>query len=172
MSITMILKHLKKASLMVFAVMALLAGNVSCSFEDRLVALEESVINLKAQILSGAVITDVTTSLDGCTFTLSTGEIFKIINGKNGDDGTDGEAIIADFKIENDFIVLELKNGETLRISYQNPLSLVSMHIIPDFNDGSVYSFSDNGVFFLRIAVTPEEHLSRFEDNPNFFYFL
>lgn len=44
----------------------------------------------------------------------------------------------------------------------------VSMSIIPDFSDGSVYSYSNDGSFFLRISVSPEEFLANIENNDSF----
>lgn len=44
-------------------------------------------------------------------------------------------------------------------------MPLVSMSIIPDFSDGSVYSFSDDGSFLLRVSVTPEKYIEKLIDN-------
>ena len=140
---------MKRITLIILSVAAILAGSVSCQkvndLDKRLTELEQTVSDLKAQILAGAVITSVDKTNDGCTFTLSNGQSYTVTNGKNG---SDGEAIIADVKIEEDFVVLTLKNGETLRISYQNPLSMVTLNIVPDFDDGTVRkpnTTEDNG---------------------------
>ena len=123
---------MKRISLIILAIAAIIAGSVSCQkvndLDKRLTELEQTVSDLKAQILAGAVITSVDKADDGCTFTLSNGQSYTVTNGK---DGSDGEAIIADVKIEENFVVLTLKNGETLRISYQNPLSMVTLNIVP-----------------------------------------
>ena len=157
---------MKRISLIILAVAAIIIGGVSCGkvndIDRRLTQLEQTVSDLKAQILAGAVITTVDKTDKGCTFTLSNGQSYTVTNGK---DGTDGEAIIADVKIEEDFVVLTLKDGETLRISYQNPLSMVTLNIIPDFSDGSVYSCSDEGSFFLRVSVKPEKYIDKLLNN-------
>lgn len=46
-----------------------------------------------------------------------------------------------------------------------NPLSEVALSIIPDFSDGSVYSCSDEGSFFLRVSVKPEKYIEKLSDN-------
>ena len=157
---------MKRFTIIILAVAAILAGSVSCQkvndIDKRLTELEQTVSDLKAQVLAGAVITSVDKTDDGCTFTLSNGQSYTVTNGKNG---LDGEAIIADVEIEENFIVLTLKNGETLRISYQNPLSMVTLNIIPDFSDGSVYSYSDDGSFFLRVSVKPEKYIDKLLKN-------
>lgn len=163
---------MKRITLIILAIAAILAGSVSCQkvndIDKRLIELEQTVSDLRAQILAGAVITSVDKTDEGCTFTLSNGQTYKVTNGK---DGSDGEAIIADVKIEKDFVVLTLKDGETLRISYQNPLSMVTLNIIPDFSDGSVYSHNrSDGAFFLKVAVTPKERLRNFESDSSLFY--
>lgn len=157
---------MKRITLIFLAVVSIIAGSISCQkvndIDKRLAELEKTVSDLKTQIAAGAVITSVDKTEDGYTFTLSNGQTYKVTNGK---DGSDGEAIIADVKIEEDFVVLVLKNGETLRISYQNPLSMVTLNIIPDFSDGSVYSYSNNGSFFLRVSVTPEKYIEKLSGN-------
>ena len=47
----------------------------------------------------------------------------------------------------------------------KNPLSTVALSIIPDFSDGSVYSCSDEGSFFLRVSVKPENYIQKLSDN-------
>ena len=39
------------------------------------------------------------------------------------------------------------------------------MPIIPDFSDGSVYSCSDDGSFFLRVSVTPGKYIDKLLSN-------
>lgn len=47
-------------------------------------------------------------------------------------------------------------------ISDKDPLSAATLDIIPDFSDGSVYSYSvDDGSFFLRISVTPKKYIEK-----------
>lgn len=46
-----------------------------------------------------------------------------------------------------------------------NLLPTVALNIIPDFSDGSVYSFSDDGSFFLRISVTPKTYIDKLINN-------
>ena len=41
------------------------------------------------------------------------------------------------------------------------PLPTVALSIIPDFSDGSVLSYSDDGSFFLRVSVTPENYIDK-----------
>lgn len=50
-------------------------------------------------------------------------------------------------------------------ITPESSMPLVSMSIIPDFSDGSVYSFSDDGSFFRRVSVTPEKYIEKLIDN-------
>ena len=52
----------------------------------------------------------------------------------------------------------------------QNPLEKVSMAIIPDYSDGSVHTCSDDGSFFLRVAVTPEKYLGKFCNDGKYIY--
>ena len=42
-----------------------------------------------------------------------------------------------------------------------NPLSTMALSIIPDYSDGSVYSYSDDGSFFLRVSVTPAKYIDK-----------
>ena len=44
-------------------------------------------------------------------------------------------------------------------ITPESSMPSVSMSIIPDFSDGSVYSYSDDGSFFLRVSVKPEKYI-------------
>ena len=46
-----------------------------------------------------------------------------------------------------------------------NPLSMVALSIIPDFSDGSVYSYGIDGSFFLRVSVTPEKYIEKLSGN-------
>ena len=169
---------MKRISLIILAVAAIIAGSVSCQkvndLDKRLTQLEQTVSDLKAQILAGAVITSVDKTDDGCTFTLSNGQSYTVTNGKNG---SDGEAIIAEVKIEEDFVVLTLKDGETPRISYQNPLSMVTLDIVPDFDDGTVKepkTTEEMGMeinsFFLDIAVTPAKYAEILSDTERFIH--
>ena len=169
---------MKRITLIILSVAAILAGSVSCQkvndLDKRLTQLEQTVSDLKAQVLAGAVITSVDKTDDGCTFTLSNGQSYTVTNGKNG---SDGEAIIADVKIEEDFIVLTLKDGETLRISYQNPLSMVTLDIVPDFDDGTVKEPKTSeamGIkstnFYLDISVTPAKYAEILSDTERFIH--
>ena len=171
-------KFMKRITLIILAAAALLAGSVSCQkvndLDKRLTELEQTVSDLKAQILAGAVITSVDKTADGCTFTLSNGQSYTVTNGKNG---SDGEAIIADVEIEENFIVLTLKNGETLRISYQNPLSMVTLNIVPDYDDGTVRKPNTTGFngaksthFYLDVAVTPAKYAEILSDTERFIH--
>lgn len=166
--------------LMIVAIVALTAC-CACSkvndIDKRLGVLENIVSDLKAQISAGAVITSVDKTSDGCTFTLSNGQTYSVTNGKDGADGTDGEAIIADVKIEENFIVLTLKNGETLRISYQNPLSMVTLNIVPDYDDGTVrkpntteFNGEKSTHFYLDVAVTPAKYAEILSDTERFIH--
>ena len=53
-------------------------------------------------------------------------------------------------------------------VTPQSSMPLVSMSIIPDFSDGSVYSFSDDGSFFLRVSVTPEKYIEKLSEKDGF----
>ena len=169
---------MKRITLIILAVAAILAGSVSCQkvndLDKRLTELEQTVSDLKAQILAGAVITSVDKTADGCTFILSNGQSYTVTNGKNG---SDGEAIIADVEIEENFIVLTLKNGETLRISYQNPLSMVTLSIVPDYDDGTVGKPETveamgmkRHIFYLDISATPAKYTEILSDTERFIH--
>lgn len=163
---------MKRLTLIILAFAAILAGSVSCQkindIDKRLTELEQTVSDLKAQILAGAVINSVDKTSDGCTFTLSNGQTFTVTN---GEDGTDGEAIIADVKIEDNFVVLTLKNGEILRISYQNPLSMVTLNIVPDYADGAVKNYSPaTNCMYLSIEVTPPKYAETLTDTSRFIH--
>ena len=169
---------MKRITFIILAVAALLSGSVSCQkvndIDKRLTELEQTVSDLKAQIVAGAVITSVDKTADGCTFTLSNGQTYNVTNGKNG---TDGEAIIADVKIEENFVVLTLKNGETLSISYQNPLSIVTLNIVPNYTDGTVrkpvttqFIGEKSTQFTLDIAVTPANYAEALSDTSRFIH--
>lgn len=76
----------------------LAGGMVSCSDYDddinsltqRVDALEKTVAELQKAIEAGAVITNVQSTENGVTVTLSDGKTFEIKNGTNGADGADG----------------------------------------------------------------------------------
>ena len=171
---------MKKFAIILLAVAAILPLSVSCQkvndIDKRLSDLEQTVSNLKAQIAAGAVITSVDQAEEGYTIVLSNGQTYNVINGK---DGMDGEAIIADVKIEEDFVVLTFKNGETLRISYQNPLSMVTLAIVPDNSDGSVNKIRriENDVegnpyylFFVDVEVTPAKYAEILSDTGKYIH--
>lgn len=76
----------------------LAGGMVSCSDYDddinsltgRVDALEKTVADLKTAIESGSVITNVQSTENGVTVTLSNGKTFELKNGTNGTNGADG----------------------------------------------------------------------------------
>lgn len=76
----------------------LAGGMVSCSDYDddinsltgRVDALEKTVADLKTAIESGSVITNVQSTENGVTVTLSDGKTFELKNGTNGVNGADG----------------------------------------------------------------------------------
>ena len=76
----------------------LAGGMVSCSDYDddinsltgRVDALEKTVADLKTAIESGSVITNVQSTGNGVTVTLSDGKTFELKNGTNGTNGADG----------------------------------------------------------------------------------
>lgn len=76
----------------------LAGGMVSCSdydddinsLNERVDALEKTVADLKKAIEAGAVITNVQSTENGVTVTLSDGKTFEVKNGANGKDGVDG----------------------------------------------------------------------------------
>lgn len=49
-----------------------------------------------------------------------------------------------------------------------NPLPTMALSIIPDFSDGSVYSFSDDGSFFLKVTVTPKAYIEKLTNTDSF----
>lgn len=76
----------------------LAGGMVSCSdydddinsLNERVDALEKTVADLKKAIEAGAVITNVQSTENGVTVTLSDGKTFEVKNGTNGTNGVDG----------------------------------------------------------------------------------
>lgn len=56
--------------------------------DDRLTAVEGTVADLQTKIEGGSVITDVETTADGVTVTLSDGSSFELTNGTNGTPGS------------------------------------------------------------------------------------
>lgn len=79
----------------------LAGGMVSCSDYDddinsltqRVDALEKTVAELQKAIEAGAVITNVQSTENGVTVTLSDGKTFEVKNGAKGEDGEDGSVI-------------------------------------------------------------------------------
>lgn len=79
----------------------LAGGMVSCSDYDddinsltqRVDALEKTVAELQKAIEAGAVITNVQSTENGVTVTLSDGNTFEVKNGAKGEDGEDGSVI-------------------------------------------------------------------------------
>lgn len=79
----------------------LAGGMVSCSDYDddinsltqRVDALEKTVAELQKAIEAGAVITNVQSTENGVTVTLSDGKTFEVKNGAKGEDGADGSVI-------------------------------------------------------------------------------
>ena len=49
-----------------------------------------------------------------------------------------------------------------------NPLPTMALSIIPDFSDGSVCSFSDDGSFFLKVTVTPKAYIEKLTNTDSF----
>lgn len=49
-----------------------------------------------------------------------------------------------------------------------NPLPTMALSIIPNFSDGSVYSFSDDGSFFLKVTVTPKAYIEKLTNTDSF----
>ena len=60
------------------------------SLDQRITSVEKSLEDLKARINAGAVITNVTSTANGVTVTLSDNKTFELKNGTNGTNGTDG----------------------------------------------------------------------------------
>ncbi|MCQ2174695.1 MAG: InlB B-repeat-containing protein [Bacteroidales bacterium] len=52
----------------------------------------------------------------------------------------------------------------------QDPLENLSLSILPDYPDGSVYSCDNDGTFFLNIAVKPGERIRSFTNSGKFTY--
>lgn len=79
----------------------LAGGMVSCSDYDddinsltqRVDALEKTVAELQKAIEAGAVITNVQSTENGVTVTLSDGKTFEVKNGANGTNGKDGSVV-------------------------------------------------------------------------------
>lgn len=169
---------MKNFLVFVLSVLFILAGSISCSkiddIDKRLNQVESNLTQLQAQVSAGAVITSINKVEGITTITLSNGQSYKIadgkdgINGKDGKDGKDGDSILADIQIEEDFIVLILASGESLKISYQNPLSLASLNIMPDYSDGSVGGITDDFSFNLSVAVTPGKYVEDLADTSRF----
>lgn len=60
------------------------------SLDQRITSVEKSLEDLKARINAGAVITNVTSTANGVTVTLSDNKTFELKNGTNGTNGNDG----------------------------------------------------------------------------------
>ena len=58
---------------------------------DRVTAVENALDDLQGQIESGAVITDVASTADGITITLSNGDTYTVKNGEKGEKGDKGD---------------------------------------------------------------------------------
>ena len=58
------------------------------SLDQRITSVEKSLEDLKARINAGAVITNVTSTANGVTVTLSDNKTFELKNGTNGTNGT------------------------------------------------------------------------------------
>ena len=75
-----IILKIKKSLPIFLAIVAIIAGSVSCQkvndIDKRLTELEQTVSDLKAQILAGAVITSVDKTDDGYTIVLSNGQTY------------------------------------------------------------------------------------------------
>lgn len=180
---------MKKLILIAAAALGLVLGNTACQrineIDGRLTALEDTVSQLKSMVEGGAVITSVDEIIGGHLITLSNGKTFTVldgidgidgIDGKDGKDGKDGEAILADIKIEEYYIILTLKNGEILKISYQNPFTLVTASIMPDYTDGSVaFKYSkaldeeSSNILRLNITITPAKYVDFFDNEEDDF---
>lgn len=63
------------------------------SLNERVDAVEKAVADLKAAIEAGSVITDVTSTENGVTVTLSDGKTFELTNGQDGADDTPGSVV-------------------------------------------------------------------------------
>lgn len=63
------------------------------SLSGRVDALEKTVADLKAAIEGGSVITNVQSTANGVTVTLSDGKTFEVKNGTNGTNGTPGSIV-------------------------------------------------------------------------------
>ena len=155
--------------LMIVVIVAITACSKVNDIDERLNQLEQTVSDLKAQTTAGAFITSVETTADGITFHLSNGQKYNVSNGK------DGEAVIANITIEDNYVVITLKNGEIMKLSYQNPLSLVSLELIPDYTDGSVKNVSvvkqtefTKYLFSLSVAVIPDKYTDLLADTSKF----
>ena len=61
------------------------------ALDERLTAVESTVSELQSAIDGGAVITNVESTADGITITLSNGKTYDVTNGKDGADGAAGE---------------------------------------------------------------------------------
>lgn len=96
----------------------LAGGMVSCSDYDddinsltqRVDALEKTVAELQKAIEAGAVITNVQSTENGVTVTLSDGKTFEVKNGAKGEDGEDGSVIEIKQVDGVDYWFLDCKN--------------------------------------------------------------
>ena len=61
------------------------------ALDERLTAVESTVSELQSAIDGGAVITNVESTADGITITLSNGKTYDVTNGKDGATGADGK---------------------------------------------------------------------------------
>ena len=63
------------------------------SLNERVDAVEKAVADLKAAIEAGSVITNVTSTENGVTVTLSDGKTFELTNGQDGAEGKPGSVV-------------------------------------------------------------------------------
>ena len=92
-------KTIKNLSLAAFALIGLAMMTVSCNrdeinaLNDRVTKVESALTELQSQITEGSVITDVTSTENGVTVTLSDGSSFTLTNGADGANGADGSVV-------------------------------------------------------------------------------
>jgi hypothetical protein len=131
----------------VLAVVAVFATMSSCkSYDDDIDNLQTQIDSMKktldeiqAKVNSGAVITNVASTSNGITITLSDGKSYTITNGTNGQDGAPGSVITIG---ENGHWLID---GVDTGVAAQGPAGL-------DGKDGAYYFPNEDG-YWHKIAA-------------------
>lgn len=107
--------------------------------ESDISSLKSDVAKLIAAVENNYSISAVNETADGYAITLSNGTTINLKNGKDGVNGTDGDAFFKSVTSENGVVVITLVDGTVYRLPLADdyPLKAVkSLTYIPDYIDG------------------------------------